>query len=72
MEVGLTIDLHRAGARITEVSTEFDHGHTGRSLAGFTHRAKQGRDLMLALVSRTGWLRSARSVLGSMRNLRTL
>jgi hypothetical protein len=39
----------RAGARVVEVPVEVDHAHTGRTLAGFSHRAAQGWDLIRAL-----------------------
>ncbi len=71
LEVALTVDLHRAGARIVEVPTSFDHRHTGRGLDGFTHRARQGVDLVRAAAARIGWRRVASlvgsSVLGRMR-----
>ncbi len=54
LEVGLTIDAVRNGARVVEVPTEFDHRHTGRSLGGFAHRIRQGRDLLAALLPRIG------------------
>lgn len=54
LEVGLTIDAVRRGARVVEVPTAFDHRHTGRSLGGFLHRMRQGRDLVLALLPRIG------------------
>ena len=49
LEVGLTIDAIRAGARVVEVDVDLAHHHTGRSLAGFAHRAGQGRDVVVAL-----------------------
>lgn len=49
LEVGLTIDARRAGARVVEVPVEMDHRHTGRSLDGFRHRARQGSDVAAAL-----------------------
>ena len=52
LETGLTIDAVRAGARVVEVPTEFDHHHTGRSLSGFTHRGRQGLDIVSALRQR--------------------
>ena len=49
LEVGMTIDAVRAGAAVVEVPVEVDHAHTGRSPAGFAHRAEQGFDLVRAL-----------------------
>lgn len=49
LEVALTIDAVRAGARVVEVEAEIDHLHTGRSLAGFRHRGRQGADVVRAL-----------------------
>jgi hypothetical protein len=49
LEVGLTIDAVRAGARVVEVDVAMDHRHTGRRLAGFRHRARQGGDVVRAL-----------------------
>jgi hypothetical protein len=49
LEVGLTVDAVRAGARVVEVPVVMDHHHTGRSLAGFAHRARQGADVIRAL-----------------------
>ncbi|GAB7386178.1 glycosyltransferase family 2 protein [Bacillaceae bacterium] len=41
IEVGMTIDLLRAGYRIVEVKIPFSHRETGRDLSGFWHRGKQ-------------------------------
>lgn len=49
LEVGLTIDAVRAGARVVEVDVAMDHRHTGRSVAGFRHRARQGADVVRGL-----------------------
>jgi len=57
LEVALTIDAVRAGARVVEVDVVLGHRHTGRTLAGFAHRARQGRDIVAALWPR---LRSGR------------
>jgi hypothetical protein len=48
LETGLTIDAVRAGATVTEVEVAMEHAHTGRSFAGFRHRANQGRDVLRA------------------------
>jgi len=49
LETGLTIDAIRAGARVVEIDVAMDHRHTGRRLAGFRHRARQGVDIGRAL-----------------------
>lgn len=48
-EVGMTLDLLAAGVAPLEVSLPLEHRATGRTLAGFTHRARQGFDIMRAL-----------------------
>ena len=52
MEVGMTIDILRAGLRIEEVDIDLQHRATGRDLAGQVHRAKQLRDVTRALAAR--------------------
>ncbi|HEX9696438.1 MAG TPA: glycosyltransferase [Actinomycetota bacterium] len=52
VETGMTIDAVRAGARVVEVPCEFSHARTGRDLAGFSHRAKQGLGVAGALARR--------------------
>ena len=52
VETAMTIDALRAGFRVVEIPLEFEHARTGRDAAGFAHRARQGADVMLALVSR--------------------
>ena len=49
LETGFTIDAVRAGARVVEVPVAMDHRHTGRRLAGFVHRGRQGVDISRAL-----------------------
>ena len=58
LEVGLTVDSVRAGARVVEVPVAMDHRHTGRSVAGFAHRARQGADAARALWPRLTSVRS--------------
>jgi glycosyltransferase involved in cell wall biosynthesis len=41
MEVGMTIDAIRAGYRLREYELDLAHRATGRSFAGFVHRARQ-------------------------------
>lgn len=49
LEVGLTVDAVRAGGRVVEVPVAMDHRHTGRTMAGFAHRGRQGVDAWRAL-----------------------
>ncbi len=49
VETGLTIDLLRNGFTVREVPCELQHRPTGNDLAGQIHRAKQYRDVALAL-----------------------
>jgi hypothetical protein len=49
LETALTIDARRRGARVVEVDVDMGHRATGRSVAGFRHRAGQGRDIVRAL-----------------------
>jgi len=48
LEVGMTIDAHRAGMRIEEVELPLHHRETGRTPAGFLHRARQLREIRRA------------------------
>jgi len=48
VEVGMTADLMRFGARVREVEVAMTHRHTGRSWRGFVHRARQGWHVVLA------------------------
>ena len=52
VDVALTIDAIRAGFRVSEVTVPVDHARTGRTPAGFAHRARQGIDVVRALVPR--------------------
>jgi len=49
LETAMTLDALRCGARVVEVPVDMDHRHTGRSAAGFAHRARQGGDILRAL-----------------------
>lgn len=49
LEVAMTVDAVNAGARVVEVEASIEHRHTGRSLAGFGHRARQGADILRTL-----------------------
>ena len=46
MEIGMTVDAHRAGLRVVEVELPLEHRATGRTAAGFAHRARQLRDFL--------------------------
>jgi glycosyltransferase involved in cell wall biosynthesis len=48
MEVGMTIDAVRAGLRVTEIELDLTHRATGRTPAGFAHRARQLLDILRA------------------------
>ena len=52
MEVGMTIDAVRAGHRVSEIELELSHRATGRTPAGFTHRARQLADFVRAYLAR--------------------
>ncbi len=52
MEVGMTIDAVRAGARVIEIELDLSHRATGRSAAGFAHRGRQLLDFARAYVRR--------------------
>lgn len=48
-EVGMTLDLLAAGIKPLEIPLHLEHRPTGRTLSGFTHRARQGFDILRAL-----------------------
>jgi glycosyltransferase involved in cell wall biosynthesis len=48
MEALMTIDAARAGWRIVEVELDLEHRHTGWTLGGFVHRARQLVDIARA------------------------
>jgi glycosyltransferase involved in cell wall biosynthesis len=52
IEVGMTIDAVRAGCRLREYELDLSHRATGRSLAGFAHRARQLLDFGRVYISR--------------------
>ena len=62
LEVALTLDVIAAGFRVDEIEAHFDHRHTGRSVAGFAHRGRQGRDLLVDAARRLGWPATIRVV----------
>lgn len=54
MEVGMTVDAVRAGYRLREYELDLSHRATGRSFAGFAHRARQLVDFTRVYLSRRG------------------
>jgi glycosyltransferase involved in cell wall biosynthesis len=52
MEVAMTIDAHRAGYRLVEVELDLEHRATGKTAAGFAHRARQLMDIVRVYFSR--------------------
>jgi glycosyltransferase involved in cell wall biosynthesis len=52
MEVGMTIDAARAGLRVREYELDLEHRATGRTPAGFAHRARQLADIARAYGAR--------------------
>jgi glycosyltransferase involved in cell wall biosynthesis len=52
MEIGMTVDAVRAGYRLGEYELELEHRATGRTVAGFRHRAVQLRDFVRAYAAR--------------------
>jgi glycosyltransferase involved in cell wall biosynthesis len=53
VEVGLTVDLLRAGYQVSEVSADLRHRVTGEDWRSQLHRGRQYRDVLLALRSRS-------------------
>jgi Glycosyl transferase family 2 len=51
VETRMTIDALRAGLDFHEVEIDLEHRTTGRDLAGFVHRGRQFRDLLLATLA---------------------
>ena len=54
VETALTVDVLRAGLTVVEVPCELQHRVSGSDWRGQLHRARQYRDVWLALVQR-GW-----------------
>ena len=44
MEIGITVDVVRAGLEIREIELDLEHRATGKTIGGFAHRARQLRD----------------------------
>lgn len=52
LETAMTIDAARLGFRVGERPVDMRHRVTGRTLAGFSHRARQGLDIVRAVAPR--------------------
>jgi len=52
MEIGMTIDAVRRGHRLLEIELDLEHRATGRTAAGFVHRARQLLDFARVYVAR--------------------
>jgi len=52
MELAMTIDAVRAGYRVVEVELDLAHRASGRTPAGFVHRARQLRDFARVYIAR--------------------
>lgn len=52
VEAAMTVDAVRAGLRVVEVPVAMTHLVTGRDAASVLHRARQGRDLIRAVLPR--------------------
>lgn len=52
VEVGLTVDVLRVGGRVREVPCELHHRVTGKDWRSQLHRARQYRDVWIALARR--------------------
>jgi glycosyltransferase involved in cell wall biosynthesis len=57
METAMTIDAVRLGFRVEEVPVDMAHRATGRGLAGFAHRGRQGADVLGAALVRLAGVR---------------
>jgi len=55
VETRMTIDALHAGLDVREVEIDLAHRATGRDLAGFVHRGRQLRDLLLATLTPQAW-----------------
>jgi glycosyltransferase involved in cell wall biosynthesis len=52
MEIGMTVDVARAGLRVIEVELPLAHRATGKTWRGFLHRGRQLKDFLGVYVSR--------------------
>ncbi len=60
MEIGMTIDAVRAGHRVVEIELDLAHRASGRTPAGFLHRARQLVDFVRVYLSRRNLARRSR------------
>lgn len=54
MEIGITVDVVRAGLSVREIELELEHRATGKTLAGFAHRGRQLRDFTRVYAAKRG------------------
>lgn len=52
MEIGITVDVVRAGLEIREIELDLEHRATGKTVGGFVHRARQLRDFTRVYTAR--------------------
>jgi glycosyltransferase involved in cell wall biosynthesis len=52
MEIGMTVDVVRAGYRLREYELDLEHRATGKNFRGFLHRSGQLRDFAQVFLSR--------------------
>jgi glycosyltransferase involved in cell wall biosynthesis len=52
MEIGMTVDAHRAGVPLDEIELDLEHRATRRTAPGFLHRARQLRDFLRVYLDR--------------------
>jgi glycosyltransferase involved in cell wall biosynthesis len=52
MEIGITVDVVRAGLSVREIELDLEHRATQKTLGGFLHRARQLRDFRRAYRAR--------------------
>jgi glycosyltransferase involved in cell wall biosynthesis len=52
VEAAMTVDAVRLGYRVVEIDIEMSHRPTGKGLAGFVHRGRQGVHVLAAMVPR--------------------
>ena len=57
LETAMTMDAVRLGFRVGELGVEMRHRPTGRDVAGFLHRGRQGADIVRAALPRLAGVR---------------
>ncbi|HTA35169.1 MAG TPA: glycosyltransferase [Solirubrobacteraceae bacterium] len=60
MEIGMTVDAVRAGRRVLEIELDLEHRASGRTPAGFAHRARQLADFVRVYLARGRLARARR------------